>query len=189
MNKIRELVKLYESHLRADHPLKESATQMVFGSGHVDSRLMFVGEAPGQKEDETGQPFVGRAGQVLEACLNDIGLRRSEVYITNVVKYRPPGNRDPHPDEIAAGGSVLESQINIIQPELVCTLGNFALRYMCGDDKSISKVHGNIIMGSAHRFSSVGVAVFPLYHPAAALRNPAIMNALKEDFQKLKGEL
>jgi DNA polymerase len=140
---------------------------------------MFVGEAPGAQEDAEGRPFVGAAGQFLDRLLHGIGWPRSAVFIANIVKHRPPGNRDPQPDEIEACFDYLLAQIAIIQPKVICTLGRFAMRKLLGDDAlSISRVHG-----TRHRRS--GIWYVPLYHPAAALHQESLRGAQVEDFGKL----
>ena len=147
-------------------PLAATRTQVVFGSGDPDADLMFVGEAPGFHEDKQGVPFVGQAGKLLETLLNGIGLSRSDVYIANVLKCRPPGNRDPQPEEIEACESHLFRQIELIQPTLVATLGNFATKLLSGKPTGITRVHGvpqQVTLGGN------AVTLYPLYHPAAAL--------------------
>ncbi len=154
--------------------LADSATQLVFGDGNPDSELVFVGEAPGKKEDETGIPFVGAAGKFLNEMLAMIDLKREDIYITNIVKYRPPDNRDPLPDEKSAFLPYLESQLEVIQPVLVVTLGRHSMNCFL-PDLQISKVHGQ-----PKRFKN---RVFlPLYHPAAALYNGGMRQTLIDDF-------
>lgn len=144
--------------------LAETRTTVVFGSGSDDARLMFVGEAPGANEDREGLPFVGRAGQLLEQLLGEIGLSRDEVYIANVLKCRPPGNRDPQPDEIEACKGYLLRQLELVQPEVVMTLGNFATKLLLRTDVGITKMRGQV-----YRWWR-GIRVVPTFHPAAALR-------------------
>ena len=163
-------------------PLASTRTQVVFGSGDSNAEVMFVGEAPGYHEDQQGVPFVGQAGQLLEKLLNGIGLTRADVYIANVLKCRPPGNRDPQPEEIEACESHLFRQIELIRPTLVATLGNFATKLLSGKPAGITRVHG------AEQDVSVGgnrVLLYPLYHPAAALYTPAMLKVLEEDFARL----
>ena len=143
---------------------------------------MFVGEAPGFHEDKQGVPFVGQAGKLLETLLGEIGLSRQAVYIANVIKCRPPGNRDPLPNEIAACEGYLFSQVELIQPKVICTLGNFATKLLTGRPEGITRVHGH---PQERRIGSVDVQLFPIYHPAAALYTPAMMNTLREDFSRL----
>jgi len=140
---------------------------------------MLVGEAPGYYEDKEGRPFVGAAGQLLDKLLNSIGLKREEVYIANVLKCRPPDNRDPNPEEIEACESYLLKQIEIIKPKVICTLGNFATRVLLQKNVNISKVRGQ-------QFQADNYLIFPIYHPAAALHARVNLTALEEDFKKLK---
>lgn len=158
-------------------PLARTRSRTVPGSGPADARLMLIGEGPGQKEDELGLPFVGRAGQFLDELLASIGLARAEVYVANVVKCRPPGNRDPLPEELAACGDYLERQIAIVDPLVIATLGRFSMARWFTDAR-ISRIHGEVA-----RFD--GRTVVPMYHPAAALRNPALRDVMKQDFAKL----
>jgi uracil-DNA glycosylase family 4 len=162
--------------------LARTRTQVVVGSGHPDSDLMFVGEAPGYHEDRQGAPFVGQAGKVLESLLASIGLSRPDVYIANVLKCRPPGNRDPQPDEIAACEGHLFSQVELIRPRVICTLGNFATKLLSGQPHGITRVHGR---AQPRRIAGVDLVLYPIFHPAAALYTPAMMETLKQDFAKL----
>lgn len=151
----------------------------MFGVGREDADIVFVGEAPGFYEDKEGEPFVGAAGQLLTRLLASAGLKREDVYITNVLKCRPPGNRDPLPEEIEACRPLLDKQLTIIKPTILVTLGSFAARTILGKTVSMSKVHGQIIETDQYM-------VFPTYHPAAALYQRSTMAVLEEDFQKLK---
>jgi uracil-DNA glycosylase family 4 len=163
-------------------PLHQTRTQAVFGAGHPDADLLFVGEAPGFHEDQQGVPFVGQAGQLLEQLLAGIGLTRADVYIANVLKSRPPGNRDPQPDEIGACEGYLFRQIELIQPKVVATLGNFATKLLSGKPLGITRVHGQeqeTVLGGRR------VLLYPLYHPAAALYTPAMLKVLESDFARL----
>jgi DNA polymerase len=162
--------------------LAQGRTQVVFGAGNAHADLMFVGEAPGFHEDKQGLPFVGQAGKLLEKLLAQIGLARSDVYIANVLKCRPPGNRDPQPDEIEACESHLFRQIELIEPTVVATLGNFATKLLSGRQVGITKVHGQ------EQETTLGgrkVLLYPLYHPAAALYTPAMLKILEVDFARL----
>ncbi len=156
----------------------------VIGEGNHEARIMFVGEAPGENEAKTGRPFCGRAGKVLEDLLTSVGIDRQDVYVTNILKDRPPGNRDPLPDEIAAYAPFLDRQIKIIQPKIVATLGRFSMTYIMthyGLDfelDTISKIHGQV-------FETEGFKFIPLYHPAAAIYNQQLIGTLKEDFKAL----
>jgi DNA polymerase len=143
---------------------------------------MFVGEAPGAEEDRQGLPFVGRAGQLLNELLEGIGLSREHVFIANVLKSRPPGNRDPQPDEIEACRPYLFEQIRLIEPKVVCTLGNFATKLLSGNPAGISRVHGT---PQVHTLGGRAVFLLPLFHPAAGLRTPAVKETLREDFEAL----
>jgi uracil-DNA glycosylase family 4 len=157
-------------------------TQVVFGSGDPRADLMFVGEAPGFHEDKQGVPFVGAAGKLLDQLLGVIGLTRADVYVANVLKCRPPGNRDPMPDEIEACEAHLWKQIELIQPRVVATLGNFATKLLSGRPTGITRVHGQ------EQETTLGgrrVLLYPLYHPAAALYTPRMLEVLKSDFARL----
>jgi uracil-DNA glycosylase family 4 len=162
--------------------LSETRTQTVFGSGSPVADLMFVGEAPGFHEDKQGIPFVGAAGQLLGKLLAGIGLTREEVFVSNTLKCRPPGNRDPQPEEIASCESHLFRQIELIQPRVICTLGNFATKLLSGKPDGITKVHGReqeVVLGGTR------VLLFPIFHPAAALYTPRMLDVLQADFRKL----
>jgi len=159
--------------------LGETRTNLVFGVGSPDADLMFVGEAPGANEDLKGEPFVGAAGQLLDKLLASIGLKREQVYIANVLKCRPPGNRDPLPEEIERCKPYLMEQIDLIKPKVLATLGNHATKLILETNVGITKLHGKQIIRPDY-------IVFPIYHPAAALYTPAYLAALEEDFQKLK---
>ena len=157
--------------------LFQGTMNAVPGEGNMNSELVFVGEAPGAEEDKQGRPFVGRAGKLLEHFLKDIGYNREDVWIGNIVKHRPPENRDPLPDEIHACQGYLTAQLEAIDPKLVVTLGRFALNYFDKDGK-ISRDHG-VLRNVGSR------VILPLYHPAAALRNPSVMEELKADFKRI----
>lgn len=148
-------------------PLKGSRTNVVFGSGNADAELMFVGEAPGASEDREGKPFVGNAGRLLDKLLVEIGLERGDTFIANVLKSRPPGNRDPQPHEIEECTPHLVRQVELIEPTVICTLGNFALKLLSGSPQGISKVYGR---PQAHVIGGRPVVLYPLFHPSAALR-------------------
>jgi uracil-DNA glycosylase len=163
--------------------LSTGRTQVVFGVGSSRAEVMFIGEGPGYYEDKQGEPFVGAAGQLLTKMLAEIGLRRADVYIANVVKCRPPGNRDPLPDEIEACRPYLEGQLDSIRPRVIVTLGNFATRVILDRQVSISRVRGQ-------RFTVEGRAVIPTFHPAAILRGggeaSTQMAALRSDFRLVR---
>jgi uracil-DNA glycosylase len=162
--------------------LAQGRTQVVFGAGNPAAGLMFVGEAPGFHEDKNGVPFVGQAGKLLEKLLTGIGMSRNDVYIANVIKCRPPGNRDPQQDEIEACESHLFRQIELIQPTVVATLGNFATKLLSGKPLGITRVHGQ---EERTTIGSRSVLLYPLYHPAAALYTPAMLKVLEADFARL----
>jgi uracil-DNA glycosylase family 4 len=163
-------------------PLHDVRTKLVFGAGNANADLMFVGEAPGAQEDQQGLPFVGRAGQLLNQLLLEIGIERSDVFITNVICCRPPGNRDPLPDEIEACKPYLYRKIELIEPKVICTLGNFATKLLTGNPTGITKVHGR---PQEREVAGLVVQLFPLFHPAAALRTDAVKQLLREDLAKL----
>jgi uracil-DNA glycosylase family 4 len=166
--------------------LAQGRTQVVYGVGDPDADLMFIGEGPGYHEDKQGEPFVGAAGQLLNRMLAEIELRREDVYIGNVVKCRPPGNRDPYPDEIEACTPWLREQIGSVDPAVIVTLGNFATRCILDRQVSISRVRGQ-------RFPWNGRTVIPTFHPAAILHgggeSSAQMSALRSDFQEIRRAL
>ncbi|KKR31016.1 MAG: Thermostable uracil-DNA glycosylase [Parcubacteria group bacterium GW2011_GWC1_39_8] len=157
----------------------------VIGEGNHSARIMFIGEAPGENEAKTGRPFCGRAGKVLDELLVSAGIERKDVYVTNIVKDRPPGNRDPLPDEIEIYAPFLDRQIEIIKPKVIATLGRFSMQYVMSryglefELDSISKLHGKV-------FTTDKFKVVPLYHPAAAIYNQHLLDTLKEDFKVLK---
>ena len=162
--------------------LASTRNTVVFGSGNADADLMFVGEAPGANEDLQGLPFVGQAGRLLDQLLSEIGLTRADVFVANVLKCRPPGNRDPLPQEIDSCQDYLFRQLELIQPKVVCTLGNFATKLLRDDMTGITRVHGR------DELRQVGprvVRLYPLFHPAAALYTPAMLATLREDFGRI----
>jgi DNA polymerase len=157
-------------------------TQVVFGSGNHDADLMFVGEAPGFHEDKQGVPFVGAAGKLLDQLLAGIELTRDDVYVANVLKCRPPGNRDPMPDEIQACEAHLWRQIELIEPRVVATLGNFATKLLSGKPHGITRVHGH---PQETTLGGRAVTLYPIYHPAAALYTPRMLEVLQSDFARI----
>jgi uracil-DNA glycosylase len=162
--------------------LASGRTQVVFGSGSPNADLMFIGEAPGFHEDQQGVPFVGQAGKLLDTLLGGIGLTRADVFVANVLKCRPPGNRDPLPEEIAACEPHLFRQIELIRPTLVATLGNFATKLLSGKPAGITRVHGyeqEVTLGTRT------VLLYPLFHPAAALYTPSMLEVLENDFSRI----
>jgi uracil-DNA glycosylase len=177
------LVEVYsEASVCERCPLFETRTRVVFGSGNADADLIFVGEAPGAEEDRQGLPFVGRAGGLLSQLLEGIGLKREDVFIANVLKCRPPGNRDPQPDEIDSCRPYLEKQVELIQPRVIATLGNFATKLLTGNPTGITKVHG---VPQEHLLGGRWVYMLPLFHPAAGLRTPRVAEQLREDFVRI----
>jgi uracil-DNA glycosylase len=162
--------------------LSRTRTQVVFGNGHPDADLMFVGEAPGFHEDQQGIPFVGQAGKLLDTLLAGIGLTRADVYVANTLKCRPPGNRDPLPEEKHQCEPWLFKQIELIRPKVIATLGNHATKQLTGKETGITRVHGQ---PQPAVYGSVTVTIFPIYHPAAALYTPAMLKVLEEDFAKI----
>lgn len=170
----------------SDCGLSGGRTQVVFGVGSPDAELMFVGEGPGFHEDKQGEPFVGQAGRLLTELLAGIGLARADVYIANVVKCRPPENRDPAPDEIEACSPHLLEQIAIIRPKIICTLGRFATKLLGETELSMTAVHGK---AKERTLAGVRTLIFPVFHPAAALYAPANKKVLEEDFVRLQALL
>ena len=161
--------------------LAKTATNLVMGDGNVDADIVFIGEAPGKNEDEQGLPFIGAAGKFLDSMLEGAGITRSEVYITNIVKYRPPNNRDPLPEEKQTFWPYLVRQLDVIAPKIVVTLGRHSMEYFLPGQK-ISLIHGQ---PKRIRFGQSRIVVVPLYHPAAALYNGSMRTVLNEDFIKL----
>jgi DNA polymerase len=155
---------------------------VVFGAGNADADLMFVGEAPGANEDREGLPFVGQAGQLLDRLLGEIGLQRADVFIANTLKCRPPRQRDPHPSEIDNCQSWLMEQVDLIQPKVICTLGNFATKLLRGDATGITRLHGR---DEVRIVGSRAVRLLPLFHPAAALYKEQMLDVLRADFARL----
>jgi DNA polymerase len=181
----RELLKeLYAQTRQCTRCAELAGTRktVVFGAGNADAELMFVGEAPGASEDEQGVPFVGRAGKLLETLLGEIGMARSEVWICNTLKCRPPGNRDPRPEEIANCNEYLYRQVELIQPTVICTLGNFSTKLLRDDPTGITRLHGQPQVLTLGRRA---VRLYPIFHPAAALYTPRMLATLREDFARL----
>ena len=180
MNKQAELDKVKQVILDSNvcPELAATATNLVMGDGNIDADIVFIGEAPGKNEDEQGLPFVGAAGKFLNEMLAQAGMDRSDVYITNIVKYRPPNNRDPLPEEKAAFWPFLLRQLQIIEPKVVITLGRHSMGYFLPDMK-ISEVHGQ---SKRIEFGDHKLVVVPLYHPAAALYNGGMRQTLIDDF-------
>lgn len=180
MDKKEELRKL-KKEMEEDKnlPLREGTTQLVFGEGDPDSEIYFLGEAPGFHEDRLGRPFVGQAGKLLDQLIESIGLKREQVYISNVVRFRPPSNRDPLPEEIEAFRPYIDREIEIVAPKIIVTLGRFSMGKFFPNAK-ISQVHGRQRMVN---WNGKNITVIPMYHPAAALRSIDIMRQIREDFK------
>ncbi|MCK4777852.1 MAG: uracil-DNA glycosylase [Actinomycetia bacterium] len=159
--------------------LSKTRVNLVFGTGSENAEILFVGEAPGYYEDIKGEPFVGKAGKLLDKLLNSIGMSRKDVYIANVLKCRPPNNRNPLPEEIEECRPYLKQQIKIIKPKVVCTLGNFATRLILGEKLGITSLRGK-------KFEGDGYFIFPTFHPAAVLRNPGMGVDFKKDLETMK---
>ena len=166
--------------------LASSRRNVVFGAGNADAELMFVGEAPGKNEDEQALPFVGQAGKLLNDLLGEIGMERGDVFIANVLKCRPPGNRDPQPVEIENCQGYLLEQVALIQPKVICTLGNFSTKLLRGDQTGITRLHGQ---DEIRVIGTRAVRLLPLYHPAAALYTRSMLDVLREDFSRIPGLL
>jgi uracil-DNA glycosylase len=168
--------------------LREGATQLVFGDGNVDAEIVFVGEAPGKNEDFQGKPFVGAAGKLLDEMLEEVNLQRGDVYITNIVKYRPPNNRDPYPEEKKAFLPYLQAQLEVIQPKVLITLGRHSLNCFL-PNLQISQIHGKpkrVRLSLKERSDDVlEVVILPLFHPAAALYNGSMKQTLIDDFMAI----
>ncbi len=161
--------------------LHESRTNAVPGEGLFDAKVMFIGEAPGAREDETGRPFVGRSGKLLRELIKEIGLSKDDVFITSILKSRPPKNRTPHKSEVLACMPYLEKQIEVINPQVIVLVGGVAISNLIGPWK-LGDAHGRFYEANGRTF-------FMCYHPAAALRNPSIKDVMREDFAKLKHKL
>ncbi len=171
--------------------LHSGRTHLVFGTGDSEAELMFVGEAPGEDEDRQGQPFVGKAGQLLTRIIEAMGLHREKVYIANIIKCRPPRNRNPEPDEIASCSPFIQRQIEILRPKVICALGTFAAQTLLGTGQKISQLRGRfhdlpILFSDG---SPAGVKVMPTFHPAYLLRNPQDKKRVWEDMQMIMREL
>src|SRR3954465_2422903 len=179
-----ELKAVWEQASACTHCPQLAATRqsVVFGAGNADADLMFVGEAPGANEDRQGLPFVGQAGRLLDQLLEEIAIARPDVFVANILKCRPPGNRDPLPQEIDACQDYLFRQLELIEPLVVCTLGNFSTKLLRGDPTGITRLHGR---EEIRRIGPRTVRLYPLYHPAAALYTPAMLETLRADFARI----
>ncbi len=183
MAKQDQLEKLREElEANKELPLRKGATRLVFGDGNPNAKIYFLGEAPGYFEDQQGRPFVGQAGKLLDKALESIGINRPDVYISNVVRFRPPNNRDPSPEELAAFAPFVDREIEIIDPKVIVTLGRFSMGKFLPDVK-ISRVHGKVY---EINWQGKNRIVVPMFHPAAALRREDVMKEFLEDFKKLK---
>lgn len=175
-------------------PLKDAARNLVFGKGNSDASILFIGEAPGEKEDELGIPFVGSAGKELDKLLRSINLTLDDVYIANILKYRPPNNRDPSVEEIYRHTPYLIEQIKIIKPKIICTLGNYSTKFVLASFNipgmkridGIAKIHGKV---HHVQIGDMDFIVIPLYHPAAMLYNPILRTTLQQDFLSMQDVL
>lgn len=164
-------------------PLYKSRTHLVFGKGNPKTKLMLIGEAPGREEDLRGEPFVGAAGKLLTTLLNEVGIKREEIYITNILKCRPPRNRDPLPEEIKACIPILQAQIQIISPRIICTLGKFATQTLLNTEEGIAKLRGKLL-----KFKE-GILLIPTFHPAACIYHQGWRKSLLGDLKMVKEEL
>jgi uracil-DNA glycosylase len=183
--KLEELNNYWQENCQCE--LRKTATRAVLGQGNASSEIVFIGEAPGKKEDEEGVPFVGSAGKFLSELLDSIGLKREDIYITNIVKYRPPGNRDPEPKEKEDCNEWLINELKIISPKLIVFLGRHAMSRFFPELK-ISEVHGKLIIKKFPEFEEK-LHFLPLYHPAAALYNGGMRETLIKDFKKISKAL
>lgn len=183
MSRTEELKALHDrNHAVCVCELKATATRPVYGHGNPDAKIVFIGEAPGKKEDATGVPFVGAAGKFLDEMLAAVKMKRKDIYITNIVKYRPPNNRDPEPTEKEACAPWLHEELNFINPPVICFLGRHSMNHFFPDAK-ISEVHGKLLK---KKFAHIQTThFFPLYHPAAALYNGSMREILIDDFKKI----
>ncbi len=182
MTKQQQLDQIKKKVETTSLPLKEGATQIVFGDGNPNSKLFFLGEAPGRFEDLEGKPFVGQSGKLLDRLLQQVGLTKKDVYITSLVFYRPPGNRTPTLKEFLAFDEFIDKQIAVVDPKVIVSLGRFSLQKFIPGVK-ISQLHGQI---QDINWRGKKIKLLPLYHPAAALRSPLVMELLKADFKKIK---
>ncbi len=190
MDAEEELKKIKEEIINCRKcPLYKTRNYPVVGHGNHQTKIMFVGEAPGVQEDKTGRPFCGAAGKILDELLESVGIKRENIYITNILKDRPPKNRDPQKEEIEACVSYLEKQIEIIKPEVICPLGRYSMKFLMGkfglkdQIQPISKIHGKVFE-SKSLFQDI--ILIPFYHPAVATYNSNMKEILKKDFQVLK---
>jgi DNA polymerase len=194
MGKAEQLKEVEEETRRVELPLKVGAKNLVFGKGNADVDMLFVGEAPGRNEDEQGFPFVGAAGKNLDKLLRDVGLKLDDVYIANILKYRPPENRAPLPEEIKAHTPFLIKQIKVIEPKVVCSLGNYATKFFLSNgvveemDKQpgITSIHGKV---KEMDFLGLKIKLIPLFHPAAIIYNRKLIDEWNADMEIVKREI
>lgn len=189
-----EINELEKEALAENLPLKENAKNLVFGKGSPNANIMFVGEAPGKQEDEQGFPFVGAAGKNLDRLLDSVGLTLNDVYVANILKYRPPENRDPLPGEIKAHTPWLLKQIEAIKPKIVCSLGNYATKFFLAEgdvdrmseQPGITQVHGKMRMVE---INGLKIKLIPLFHPAAIIYKRALIGEWERDMEIVKAEI
>jgi DNA polymerase len=194
MNKAEQISKIEEDCRKADLPLKQTATNLVFGKGNPNAKIVFVGEAPGNNEDLQGEPFVGAAGKNLDKLLATVGLTMNDVYITNILKYRPPENRPPSFEEIKAHTPWLIRQVREIKPEVICSLGNYATKFFLANLKpeemdkqsGITKFHG---VARVLDFEGMKIKLIPLFHPAAIIYNRTLIGEWEKDMEIVKREV
>ncbi len=193
MDKFKKLEQIKEQINKCEKcRLYKQATKAVPGSGNFNAEIMLVGEAPGRQEDLKGEPFVGKAGKILDELLNSINLSRNDIFITNIVKHRPPNNRNPQQDEISSCSTYLDKQISLINPKIICCLGNFATKYILEKYNLKEKIQGiSKIKSKVFQISTLTgkIKIIPLYHPAVATYNPNQLKELKDDFLIIKQEL
>jgi len=180
LEQLDELNKYWQENCKCE--LRETASRAVFGDGNAEAKVVFIGEAPGKKEDEGGKPFIGAAGKFLNEMLENIGIKRDDIYITNIVKYRPPNNRDPEPEEKEACNEWLINELKIISPKLIIFLGRHSMGRFFPTEK-ISDIHGKLLIKNTKELGKQ--AFMPLYHPAAALYNGGMRETLQKDFNKI----
>jgi len=194
MGKAETLKELEEETRNAELPLEEGAKNLVFGKGSPEASIMFIGEAPGRNEDEQGLPFVGAAGKNLDKLLASVGLSLKEVYVANILKYRPPENRNPLPEEITAHTPYLIKQIQILCPKVICSLGNYATKFFLAngnvekmdEQPGITSIHGKVRI---IEFEGLRIKLIPLFHPAAIIYNQSLKNEWEKDMEIVKREI
>jgi len=185
MNKQQLLDQLKQKMLSSDLPFKDTAKNLVFGEGNPDAKILFLGEAPGRNEDETGKPFIGQAGNILSQLLEGIGIKREDVFISSVLHYRPPKNRDPKPTEIEIESSFVDEQIKIIDPKIIIPLGRHSMKKFLPTE-TIGTTHGKPFK---IKWNGIERIIIPMYHPAAVLYRRDLLKTLEEDFKKISEHL